>query len=406
MSIKTIEIRSPEQEGTSAIVAGWLVAVGQKVSLNQPIAELETDKVIQEISAPAAGIISSITLNVGDEVAEGEILGLISEQNNEVADVAALDTNASHEANTDKSDPIMAESSSSEDRCRHLLGPAVRRLVNEHNLDLAPIKGSGRGGRITRDDCRKHIAQQAHHTPSVISTSSATQSEKRPHTPMRRAIAKHMVESLLHTSPHVTSVFELDMTNVIEHRKWHKKEFADKGVKLTFTAYFLKASALAMKAIPQVNSRFHEDFLEIFNDVNIGVGTALGDDGLIVPVVQQVQSKDLFEIAAALDDQTMRARGNKLTPKDMKGGTFTISNHGVSGSVLAAQIIINQPQVAILGIGKLEKRVVVETIDGNDQMVIRPKCYVTLTIDHRALDAHQTNQWLARFVDELEHWGE
>jgi 2-oxoglutarate dehydrogenase E2 component (dihydrolipoamide succinyltransferase) len=410
MSTKTIEIRSPEQEGTSAVVAGWLVAVGQKVSLNQPIAELETDKVIQEISAPAAGIISDITLNVGDEVAEGDILGFISEHNDVVLEVAASDANTNNDALDEKTSP--KEDSSNEDRCRHLLGPAVRRLVSENNLDLAPIKGSGRGGRITRDDCRKHIAQQATCTPSVTHSTSVSkqssvgQSQQRPHTPMRRAIAKHMVESLLHTSPHVTSVFELDMTNVIEHRKWHKKEFADKGVKLTFTAYFLKASALAMKAIPQVNSRFHADFLEIFNDVNIGVGTALGDDGLIVPVVQQVQSKDLFEIAAALDDQTTRARANKLTPKDMKGGTFTISNHGVSGSVLAAPIIINQPQVAILGIGKLEKRVVVETVDGNDQMVIRPKCYVTLTIDHRALDAHQTNQWLARFVDELEHWGE
>jgi len=223
---------------------------------------------------------------------------------------------------------------------------------------------------------------------------------------MRKAIAKHMVESLLHTSPHVTSVFEMDMSNIIEHRRWHKKEFAEQGVKLTFTAYFLAATVKAMAAVPQMNARYHDDALELFEDINIGVGTALGDDGLVVPVVQQVQTKNLLNIASALQTQTDKARTKKLRPEDMKNGTFTISNHGVSGSLFAAPIIINQPQVAILGIGKLEKRVVVTETNGEDTISIKPMCYVSLSIDHRAVDAFQTNKFLSVFVDCIENWGE
>ena len=164
--------------------------------------------------------------------------------------------------------------------------------------------------------------------------------------------------------------------------------------------------AKAVASVPQVNAKFHEDALELFEDVNIGVGTALGDDGLVVPVVHQVQSMNLFQIANALNIQTEKARTGGLKPSDMKNGTLTISNHGVSGSLFATPIIINQPQVAILGIGKLEKRVVVESVNDQDTMVIRPKCYVSLSIDHRALDAHQTNLYLSKFVEIIENWGQ
>jgi 2-oxoglutarate dehydrogenase E2 component (dihydrolipoamide succinyltransferase) len=227
-----------------------------------------------------------------------------------------------------------------------------------------------------------------------------------PHTKMRKIIAKHMVDSLMNTSPHVTSVFEMNMSNIIEHRRWYKKEFADLGVKLTFTTYFLAAMVKAAQLVPQTNARFHDDALEMFDDINIGVGTALGDSGLVVPVVQQVQEMNLFEIAKSLNAQTEKARNGKLKPSDMKNGTITISNHGVSGSLFAAPIIINQPEVAILGIGKLDKRVVVREVAGVDTMVIKPMCYVSLSIDHRALDAHQTNMFLAEFVRVIEGWGE
>lgn len=159
-----------------------------------------------------------------------------------------------------------------------------------------------------------------------------------------------------------------------------------------------------MAASPNVNARWHDDFLEVFTDVNIGIGVALGEKGLIVPVIQRAQTLTLRETAAKLGDFTERARGNQLKPSDVQGGTFTISNHGVSGSLLAAPIIINQPQSAILGVGKLEKRVVVRSIGGADTMVIKPMAYVSLTIDHRVLDGHQTNFWLSRFVETLEAW--
>jgi len=144
--------------------------------------------------------------------------------------------------------------------------------------------------------------------------------------------------------------------------------------------------------------------LEIFDDFNIGVGTALGESGLIVPVVHRAQSLSLLGIAARLQEMTERARTGKLTASDVQGGTFSISNHGVSGSLVAAPIIINQPQSAIVGVGKLEKRVVVREVDGADALAIRPMAFVTLSIDHRALDGHQTNAWLTRFVETLEGW--
>ena len=326
---------------------------------------------------------------------------------------------------------------------RHLIGPAVRRLLKEQQLDINLIEGSGRGGRVTRNDVLAFLAEggahknyalalaaasvpvaktphqslsspseaqsqaltESDHTAKPMADSGICSSRMVPHSNMRKAIANHMVDSLLNISPHVTSVFEMDMKRVIEHRNQCKIGFVEAGINLTFTAYFLIAAAKAMAKVPQVNARFHDDALEIFDDINIGVGTALGDDGLVVPVIKQVQQKNLFQIASVLQQQTDKARAGKLTPADMKGGTFTISNHGVSGSLFATPIIINQPQVAILGIGKLEKRAVVEEIDGEDVIKIRPKCYVSLSIDHRALDAHQTNLFLSHFVAVIEQWG-
>jgi 2-oxoglutarate dehydrogenase E2 component (dihydrolipoamide succinyltransferase) len=160
----------------------------------------------------------------------------------------------------------------------------------------------------------------------------------------------------------------------------------------------------AMKAAPAVNSRWHDDFLEVFDDINIGVGTALGDSGLIVPVIHKAQELSLTEIASRLQDLTVRARAMKLKPADVQGGTFSISNHGVSGSLLAAPIIINQPQSAILGVGALQKRAAVRTTGGKDAIEIRPMAYVTLTVDHRVVDGAQTNAWLTRFVETIERW--
>jgi 2-oxoglutarate dehydrogenase E2 component (dihydrolipoamide succinyltransferase) len=220
---------------------------------------------------------------------------------------------------------------------------------------------------------------------------------------MRLRIAENMLASVTR-APHVTAMFEADFGAIIAHRERHKAAWAKKGVKLTYSAYIVAAAAEAMKVAPAINSRWHEDRLEIFDDINIGVGTALGEKGLIVPVLRKVQSLSLKGIASGLDELIEKARAEQLSAKDVSGGTFTISNHGVSGSLFAAPIIINQPQSAILGVGKLEKRVVVREVDGADAILIRPMAYVSLTIDHRVVDGHQTNAWLSRFVEVLEGW--
>ena len=223
-----------------------------------------------------------------------------------------------------------------------------------------------------------------------------------PHTATRKRIAEHMVQSLLLTAPHVTTVFEADLTAVLEHRQRNKDDFMRRGAPLTLTAYFLQATVVAIRAVPEANSRWTDSALEVFDSMHIGVATAL-ETGLVVPVLRDMQSRDLFETAKGLDDLISRARYGRLTPADMRGGTFTISNHGVSGSLVATPIIINQPQSAILGVGKLEKRPVVVTSEdtGEDRIVIRPRCYVTLTIDHRVMDGHQANRFLQTFVEWL-----
>jgi 2-oxoglutarate dehydrogenase E2 component (dihydrolipoamide succinyltransferase) len=220
---------------------------------------------------------------------------------------------------------------------------------------------------------------------------------------MRLAVAANMASSVA-TAPHVTAIFEADFRAIIAHRRKHKDAFALEGAHLTFTAYFIAACVIAMRAAPTINSRWHDDRLELFDDINIGIGTALGDKGLVVPVVHRAQQLSLLGIAQRLKDLVLRARESKLVAADVRGGTFTISNHGVSGSLLASPIIINQPQSAILGIGKTEKRVVVREVDGIDTIQIRPMSYVSLTIDHRVLDGHQTNLWLTAFVEALETW--
>jgi 2-oxoglutarate dehydrogenase E2 component (dihydrolipoamide succinyltransferase) len=221
---------------------------------------------------------------------------------------------------------------------------------------------------------------------------------------MRRRIAEHMVHSLLHTAPHVTTVFEADMSAVLRDRERWRAECARRGAPLTLTAYFVQASVAAIRAVPEANSRWTDTALEIYTAMHIGIGTAVEGTGLVVPVLHDAQALDLFETARALDELITRARAGKLTPADVRGGTFTISNHGVSGSLLAAPIIIHQPQAAILGIGKLERRAVVVGSGAQEQIVVQPRCYVTLTLDHRVMDGHQANHFMQTFVQRLEQW--
>jgi 2-oxoglutarate dehydrogenase E2 component (dihydrolipoamide succinyltransferase) len=412
-----------EQEGTQAVVRAWLRQVGDRVEENDPLVELETDKVTMEVPAPAAGVLREILLDSGAEAVPGATLGRIAA----VAEVVGHEPATGGERkpfglSLSKPSPSpsaaeeqdRASTGSARTEFRELrLSPSVKRALLQHDIDPAKIQGTGRDGRITRADVDRAVeaatkvrseGPRTTAQPRVLQPSDASiRSHSVPHDRMRLKIAENMLASVTQ-APHVTAMFEADFTAIMRHRERHKGAFAKKGVKLTYTAYMVAAAAEAMKVAPAINSRWHEDRLEIFDDVNIGVGTALGEKGLIVPVLRKVQTLNLKGIAAGLDELIEKARAEQLTARDVSGGTFTISNHGVSGSLFAAPIIINQPQSAILGVGKLEKRVVVREVDGADTIQIRPMAYVSLTIDHRVVDGHQTNAWLARFVELLETW--
>ena len=406
-----------EQEGTKAIVRAWLKKVGDMVAEHDGIVELETDKVTQEVPAPAAGILAEILLDTDAEAVPGAILGRLAAMDEPRPEPATEPTIKVGEAEAElppeipKAPPSPAMAGA--------LSPAVRRAVLQHGVDPAFVLGTGRGGRITRTDIDRVVAEREAATaapptpsrPPLLSLAAPTPPDpvsvsggrSIPHERMRLAIAQNMLNSVT-VAPHVTAVFECDFSAIDAHRRANRASFETRGAKLTYTAYVVAACVAAMRVAPSINSRWFDDRLEIYDDVGIGVGTALGDKGLVVPVVQRAQSLSLLGIALALSDLTTRARANQLVPADMRGGTFTLSNHGVSGSLLATPIIINQPQSAILGVGKLEKRVVVRTVDGVDTIQIRPMCYVSLTIDHRVVDGHQTNAWLSRFVETIEEW--
>jgi 2-oxoglutarate dehydrogenase E2 component (dihydrolipoamide succinyltransferase) len=388
-----IVLPTDQSEGTSNTVGKWYKAVGDPVSQNEPLLEITTDKVTVEIAAPVSGVLAEILKPEGEAVEPGDVVGRIGAGGGgEIASAATQPRNDS-EARPSRGDTVIDRSSRG-GAAADAISPAVRRMLQEHRLDAAQVKGTGRGGRITVQDIESLLGSTSR--PAVQAPperGEGPSSRLIPHSAMRRAIADHMVKSVA-TAPHVTSVFEADLSAVIRHREAHQKAF-------TFTAYFVRASVAALQAVPEVNSRWQDQGLELYDDCNIGIGTALPGGGLIVPVLRQAQDLDLAETARRLEDLTTRARAGTLEPRDVQGGTFTISNHGVSGSLLAAPIVINQPQSAILGIGKLEQRVRVTAGGGFEA---RPMLYVTLTIDHRALDGFQANAFLSRWVEAVEQW--
>jgi 2-oxoglutarate dehydrogenase E2 component (dihydrolipoamide succinyltransferase) len=384
---KLVDVTVPvgQAEGTESVVSTWFKSVGDTVTENEPLLEISTDKVNMEVAAPGTGRLAEILKSDGEQVEPGEVLGRIDA---EAASASAAPAEAPPPA-TPQADGTEKAPGAQE------LSPAVRKLLKEHSLDAAKITGSGKGGRITADDVLKYVESQK----SAPGRPGDLKGRMVKHSQMRRSIAQHMVQSVA-TAPHVTSVFDADLSHIVAHREANKADFEKRGAKLTYTAYFVRASVVALQAVPEVNSRWHDDALEIFDDVNIGVATALGGGGLIVPVIVNAQDLDLFGIAERLTDLTGRARSEKLDPRDVQNGTFTISNHGVSGSLIASPIIINQPQSAILGVGKMERRVVAVS-EVSDETVVKPMCYVTLTIDHRVLDGFQANQFLTSWVGAL-----
>jgi 2-oxoglutarate dehydrogenase E2 component (dihydrolipoamide succinyltransferase) len=287
------------------------------------------------------------------------------------------------------------------------ISPVVAKIAAERGIDLSQVQGTGLNGRITKNDVLNfvqappakeayHATRTTQHATPVVTPAVGDQLIK--HTLIRKQIADHMVMSKS-VSPHVLTVMEADMSKVSKHRAANKAAFERDGANLTFTAYFMMAIVAGLKAFPTVNASWTDEGLLIHKNINIGMATSLGEDGLIVPVIKGADALSLLGMARTVNDLATRARGRKLQPDEVKGGTFTLTNHGISGSLFAMPII-NQPQCGILGIGAMQKRAVVV----DDAIAIRPMVYMSFVFDHRILDGASADWFLAKVKETLENW--
>ncbi|MFZ1505206.1 MAG: dihydrolipoamide acetyltransferase family protein [Anaerolineae bacterium] len=440
-------------EGT---VSRWRVQVGDQVKQYDVLLEVSTDKVDTEIPSPVAGTVLSIVAADGETVKAGSLIALIGQPGEDIGASAAPAPQAADRAATsaDGAPPCVfsenASAAAALDESRRL-SPVVAKMATEHGIDIAQVPGTGLGGRVTKKDVLTYLERRdlagpapvlptlmpwempgsgdlfkpaapwsapaasataserpapmppaaaapvASRPPAAVSRAGMADEEIMPLSAMRRSIARHMVASKF-TAPHVTTVFEADLSQVVAHRNAVKADYERLGVKLTFTPYFVQAVVAALKAHPQVNASFSEEALILKKRVHIGVAVDIGD-GLLVPVVKDADDLTLKGLARTIADLAERARTRKLAPDELAGSTFTITNHGVSGSLFAMPII-NQPNVGILGVGAIQKRVVVV----GDAIAIRPMCYLSFTFDHRALDGALADHFAAAVVKHLENW--
>ena len=398
-------------EGT---ISRWLKAKGEPITEFEPLLEVNTDKVDTEIPSPAAGTLLDILIPEGTTVNAGTLLAWIGEAGERVpagGEGAPAALSEAAQAGLQASPPAAPPLTPGRDQGMGFISPVVARIAGEQGVDLTQVPGTGQGGRITKKDILAYIEGRQKGlipekaapaiekaTPEPLQVPTPAPGEILPHTPVRRAIAEHMLLSR-RTSPHVTTVMEADLSRVVAHRQANKESFARDGANLTFTAYFIVATVTALKAYPIVNSSWSEAGVVLQREINIGMATSLGEAGLIVPVICNADSLSLLGLARAINDLADRARARQLKPDEVKGGTFTITNHGISGSLFATPII-NQPQCAILGVGAIQKRVVVIA----DAIAIRPMVYVSLTFDHRILDGASADAFLAKVVESLQEW--
>jgi 2-oxoisovalerate dehydrogenase E2 component (dihydrolipoyl transacylase) len=419
---------------TEATIGRWLKRVGDRVERYEALVEVETDKVSTEVTSITSGVLLEIATPEGATVPVGALLARIGEPG-EAAVSNAPEAGAGTAATTVTTDaPEPA-------RPRRADGPpitpVVARLAAEYGIDLSQIRGTGAGGRVSKKDVLRYIEerQKAAATPppapvappqplpTTVAPPPPPPTPAAPPTPprtplaqplpddalltplttMRRVIADHMVRSL-RDAPQATTVFEVDMGRVLTHRERYRSSFEQQGIRLTVTAYIVQAVATALRRVPALNTRFTDDGIITYRRIHIGIAVAL-DDGLIVPVLRDADEKSLAGIARALNDLTERARMRRLQPDETEGGTFTISNHGIGGSLFATPIL-NRGQSGILGVGAIVRRPVVITHQGSDAIVIRPMCYLSLTFDHRACDGATADAFLAAVKDALEAYPE
>jgi len=410
-------------EGVEEVtVTKWLKQEGDPVDELEPLLEVNTDKVDTEIPAPSSGVVLQIQVEEGVVAKVGQVLAVIGQAGEPIEDAAGPEAGKETKKEEKvqppaaKAQPTPASVKGGTSQAARDLGfisPVVARIAAEHGLNLQDVPGTGLNGRITKKDVLEFIESGQ---PAVVDTRPAPRvSQVAPaitpgqgdqlikHSVIRKQIAEHMLMSK-QTSPHVLTVMEVDMTRVVAHRVANKAAFARDGVNLTFTAYFMQAIVAGLKAYPNVNSSWTDEGLLVHSAINIGMATSLGEDGLIVPVIKNADSFSLLGMARAVNDFAGRARSKKLSPDDVRGGTFTLTNHGISGSLFSFPVI-NQPQCGILGVGAMQKRAVVVTdADGNDSIAVRPMTYLSFVFDHRILDGASADWFVMKVKETLENW--
>jgi len=392
------------------IVTKWLKQVGDSINELEPLLEVNTDKVDTEIPAPISGVLLNISIQEGVTARVGEVLALIGQRSEANADQPAQDGQpaAPQKPRSAIFEPHPVRTQTLQTNGSGFISPVVAKIAGEFGVDLRQVTGTGLGGRITKDDVLAFVrdtkpvdvgavepVKQPIPSVSTPLPQSLADDTIIKHSLMRKSIAERMLASQ-HTSPHVLTVMEVDMSRVLAHRAAHKDVFAQTGVNLTYTAYFLSAIVAGLKAFPMVNSSWSDEGVIVHAGIHLGMATSLGEAGLIVPVIKGADSLSLLGMARAVNDLAERARSKKLEPDEVRGGTFTLTNHGVSGSLFTMPII-NQPQCGILGVGALQKRAIVVTdAFGNDALAIRPMLYLSLVFDHRKLDGASADWFLAK----------
>ena len=399
-------------EGT---LTRWLKKPGDRVERDEPLFEISTDKVDTEIPAPAAGVLSHLLVEEGKTVAINTVVGRIDETGAATVAAAAPAVKEAPKPVPPPAAPapppapvaVAPEAAApAPEEISGPLSPLVRRMAREHNIDLTRIRGTGAGGRITKQDVEAHLGAQAAPVPAAPPPPAppprADQPKVRiePMSTMRQKIAEHMVLSK-RTSVHVTTVHKVDVTAVARIRDRRKAEVqAQYGFGLTFLPFFTKAAAAALREYPLLNSSIDGTNVVYHSEINIGIAVAL-DNGLIVPVIRNADEKSILGLQRAIVDLAQRARYKQLKVDEVQGGTFSITNFGSFGSIFATPVI-NQPQVAILGVGTVEKQPVVI----NDAIAIRSVCYLATTFDHRLIDGALADQFTGRVKQILETWSD
>ena len=394
----TIEVKVPVlgESVTEATVGEWLKQPGDAVKADEPIVSLETDKVAVEVPAPSDGVLAQHMVAVGDTVEVGAVLALLSSDG---AGVAAAAPAAAKDA------PAAATSAPAADGDAQTLSPAVRRAVLEHGVDPSTIKGSGKDGRLTKEDVLTAAKAKDSEAPAAAAAPAAAVAaptgagrnvERVKMTRLRQTIAKRL-KSAQNDAALLTTFNDVDMSAVMEAREKYKDVFQKKhGIKLGFMSFFAKASVLALKDIPAVNAQLDGDEIVYHDFVDISVAVS-APNGLVVPVVRDCDKLGFAGIEKAIADYGKKAKEGTLTMEDMKGGTFTISNGGVFGGLMSTPII-NPPQSAVLGLHRIEDRPVVR----NGEIVIRPMMYIALSYDHRIIDGREAVTALKTIKEAIE----